>query len=69
MQTKLLELRKKKKLSQEKMAQLLGISKVSYNHKENGIVEFKSDEMFRVSKIMGLSIDQIFLPRGHQNGD
>ncbi len=69
MQTKLLELRKRKKLSQEKMAELLGISKVSYNHKETGRVEFKSDEMFRVSEIMGLSIDQIFLPRSHQNGD
>lgn len=69
MQTKLYELRKQNKLSHEKMGELLGIHRVTYGEKERGQSEFSQDEMFKASEVFGLPIDQIFLPRGHQNGN
>lgn len=68
MQTVLYGARKEKKLSQQEMAEKLGISRVSYGAKERGDKAFTLDEMFRISKILGKGLDDIFLPRGNQNG-
>ncbi len=68
MQTILYGARKERKLSQEEMAKKLGISRVSYGLKERGDKAFTLDEMFRISKILGKGLDDIFLPRGNQNG-
>lgn len=68
MQTILYGARKERKLSQEEMAEKLGISRVSYGLKERGDKAFTLDEMFRISKILGKGLDDIFLPRGNQNG-
>lgn len=68
MQTVLYGARKEKKLSQQEMADKLGISRVSYGAKERGDKAFTLDEMFRISKILGKGLDDIFLPRGNQNG-
>jgi len=67
MQTILYGVRKKKKLSQEEMAEKLGISRVSYGLKERGDNEFTIDEMFNISKILGMGLDDIFLPRSNKN--
>lgn len=69
MQHKLKELRLEQKVSQERMAKLLGISRVSYNLKESGRYEFKQDEMFALAKFFNQRMDYIFLPRSHRNGD
>lgn len=64
MQTKLYDLRKNMfKLTQQEVADYLGISVVSYRNKELGRVAFDQDEMFSLSKLMELPIEDIFLPR------
>lgn len=63
MQWNLIKLRKQRKLYQEHIAKLLGISVGSYGMKERGEVEFTADEMFKLSHFFNLSIEKIFLPR------
>lgn len=69
MQEKLLLLRKKENLSIKEMADILGIQSKTYSLKERGLAEFTQDEMFTLSEKFQMKIDQIFLPRGHRNGD
>lgn len=70
MQMKLYVLRKNKyKKTQQEIADYLEISVVSYRNKEKGKNEFTQDEMFALAKLFNCSIDYIFLPREHQNGD
>lgn len=68
MQSKLYALRKSRNLSQEDVAKILGISRVSYGNKERGDNAFTIDEMFELASVFNLSIAEIFLPRGNQNG-
>ena len=53
--------REQKRLYQEEIAKLLGISKIAYADKENGSREFKASEMFILSKFFGIKIDKLFL--------
>jgi len=69
MQEKLLLIRKKNNLSINDMADILGIRSKTYSLKERGLAEFTQDEMFTISEKFERNIDQIFLPRSHQNGD
>lgn len=69
MQEKLLILRKRHKLTQSVVAEKLGISVQQYRAKEHGKYEFTADEMFALSELFGTNLDNIFMPRGHQNGD
>lgn len=69
MQEKLLILRKRRGMSQEEIARHLSISPRQYSLKERGIYEFTSDEMFKLRDLFGYRIEDIFLPRYHQNGD
>lgn len=69
MQHKLKQLRAEHKLSQEDVANMLGITRASYSLRESSKYEFKQDEMFILSNYFGLGMDHIFLPRGHQIGD
>lgn len=69
MQSKLIILRKNKKISQEILADLLGISVKQYGLKENGKAKFVGDEMFKIADYFGLKVDDIFLPSYHQNGE
>lgn len=68
MQEKLLLLRRRKGLSINETAGLLGINSKTYSLKERGVYEFTQDEMFALSNIFQENIDQIFLPRSHQIG-
>lgn len=69
MQSKLIILRKEKKITQETLADILGISVKQYGYKEVGKSKFDADEMFKIADYFGLSINDIFLPSYHQNGD
>ncbi len=69
MQSKLIILRKEKKVTQEELANLLGISVKQYGYKEIGKAKFNGDEMFKIAKYFNLTIDDIFLPSYHQNGE
>lgn len=69
MQLKLYDLRKNyKHMTQQEIADYLGISAKAYRDKEKGVHPFTQDEMFALSKLFNLSIDTIFLPRKFQNG-
>ncbi|WP_227396826.1 helix-turn-helix transcriptional regulator [Jeotgalibacillus aurantiacus] len=62
-------LREKSGFSKSHMAKVLGITLKTYTLKERGEYEFTQDEMFTLATFFDKKIDQIFLPRSHQNGD
>ena len=69
MQLKRYDLRKNyMHMTQGEVAKFLGISEKTYREKEKGVTPFNQDEMFALSKLFGLSIDTIFLPRKFRNG-
>ncbi|EOC0643418.1 helix-turn-helix transcriptional regulator [Staphylococcus pseudintermedius] len=68
MQHKLYGLRKER-YTQDEMAKILSISRNSYINKERSKKAFTSDEMFIISKLFGKTMEEIFLPRCHQNGN
>lgn len=53
-------LRVEMELSQEQMAKLVGISNSSYQRKESGESPFLLTEAYKLSKILGKTIDEIF---------
>ena len=70
MQYKLIELRKKRfKLTQQQVAEYLGITVQTYRLKEQGKAEFSQDEMFALSNFFKENMSAIFSPRMHQNGN
>lgn len=69
MQEKLLVLRNRHNYSIKHVADYLGISSKQYRAKEKGEFAFDSDEMFDLGKLFNKKMDEIFLPRSHQNGD
>lgn len=60
MYPKLIGKRNEKGLTQQEMADLLGISKGNYNLKENGKLDFNLVEVKKILKILGSSYDEIF---------
>lgn len=69
MQLVLYNLRKNEKhVTQEEIAEYLGISANTYRAKEQGTREFSQDEMFALSEYFGKTMDEIFLPRKYQIG-
>ena len=70
MQKELYDLRKNEnKMSQQDLADYLGISVQAYRDKEKGKRAFTQDEMFAIAELFKRKIDEIFLPRKHQNGN
>ena len=63
MQIKLYDARKQAKLSQQEVADVLGISRNSYGQKERGDVPFNLEEMFALSKLLNASLDDLFISR------
>lgn len=61
MRTKLIEVRKKKKLTQEQMAQKLNISRTTYTGYENGTFSPSLEKALEIKKILGYKKDDIFL--------
>lgn len=61
-QTKLASLRRYHDISQEKMGNLLDISRESYANKESGKTQFKVSEMFIISHYFDKKPEDIFLP-------
>lgn len=68
MQEKLILLKEEKNLTNKEMAELIGITPVQYRKKERGDVQFKLNEMLKISEYFGKTMDYIFLPSKHQNG-
>lgn len=61
MQIKLYEVRKRAKLTQHEVADILGISRNSYGQKERGDVLFNLEEMFALSELLNTSLDDLFI--------
>lgn len=68
MQEKLILLKEEKNLTNKEMAELLGITALQYRKKEKGEVQFKLNEMLKISEFFGKTLDDIFLPSKHRNG-
>lgn len=69
MQIKLYDIRKNKKhLTQQQVAEYLGISTKSYRDKELSRHPFTQDEMFKLSSYFNMKIEDIFLPRTYHYG-
>lgn len=68
MQEKLLLIRKNKNITQQELANCIGISVNQYSLKEKGKYNFNCDEMFKISEYLKMNIEDIFLPLEHQNG-
>lgn len=70
MQLTLFNIRKNLKgMTQQEVADYLGISVQTYRAKEKGHYEFTQDEMFALSNLFDKEIGEIFLPRTHQFGN
>ncbi|HEM5602234.1 TPA: helix-turn-helix transcriptional regulator [Streptococcus suis] len=63
MQSKLYALRRERNITQEQLAKRLGISTSTYRNKEMDRQEFKSSEMFAISKFFEMEISKIFLDK------
>ena len=63
MQIKLYDARKQAKLSQQDAADILGISRISYGRKERGDAPFNLEEMFTLSELLSISLDDLFISR------
>ena len=61
MQMKLYDARKRAKLSQQEVADILGISRNSYGQKERDDVSFNLEEMFTLSELLNMSLDDLFI--------
>lgn len=68
MQEKLILLKEQNNLTNKEMAEMLGITPIQYRKKEKGEVQFKLNEMVKLSEYFGKTMDEIFLPSKHQNG-
>lgn len=67
MQEKLLRIRKAHLESQSVLAKLIGVDLRTYQNKEAGITQFKSNEMFAIASHYGMKIDDIFMPTNFMN--
>ena len=62
MQWNLMRLRKEKKITQSEMAKILSVDVTTYHNKESGKTKFNADEMFLISRLFDLPMEDIFLP-------
>ena len=60
MQFKIIELRKKKGMHQQAMADLLDIHLYTYGKKERGQVAFTAEELFKIAQHFGLTLDEVY---------
>lgn len=66
MQKKLLGLRKEKGVTQQNLADLIGVSKNTYSNKEQGKRDFKISEMFKIANFFQVEIGEIFSSNVHE---
>jgi len=58
--TKLMEMRKSKRIPQEKIAEYLNMSVSCYNRRERGLVYIKNEEWEKLAKILNVPVDDIY---------
>lgn len=62
MQEKLIAWRRFNGITQKQMAEIIGVDVRTYINKEQGITQFKANEMFKIAQILKKDISEIFLP-------
>lgn len=62
MQEKLIRIRRANLESQSVLAKLIGVDLRTYQNKEAGVSQFKSNEMFAIASHYGKKIEDIFVP-------
>lgn len=62
MQKKLIAWRRYHGITQKEMADKLGVDVRTYINKEQGVTQFKANEMFLIANILEKEISEIFLP-------
>lgn len=62
MQTRLKANREYQGISNKEMAELIGVHEETYKRKENGHLQFKSNEMFIIARRFNMKVDDIFSP-------
>lgn len=62
MENKIVEYRKQKNITQQDMADLLGISNVTLHHYETGKRNIPYDIAKQIAEILNKRVDEIFLP-------
>jgi transcriptional regulator with XRE-family HTH domain len=65
---KIFEIRRKKGISQEKMAQLLGISNNSFRKLEKGKTILINDRLWEIAKILEVSLEELMLEEDFNTG-
>lgn len=60
--TRLIQLRKKKNISQQQMAEELCLDVSNYNRREKGICHINSEEWQKLSKILDCPVEDIYQP-------
>ena len=60
-QSKLRGIRAEKKISQQQLAEVIGVSKVTYSKKERGVTTFTLPEAVLIAQHLGVDISDIFL--------
>lgn len=69
MHWELVKLRKKYKITQKNMAEMLDINVRTYCLKETGKTDFNLEEIYIIAKFFNKRIEEIFLPRNIRNTD
>lgn len=67
MQEKLIKIRRSNLETQSTLAKLIGVDLRTYQNKEAGVSQFKSNEMFIIASHYGMKIDDIFVPTNFMN--
>lgn len=67
MQKKLIAWRKFHGYTQKEMASKIGVDVRTYINKEQGLSQFKANEMFAIAQILQKDISEIFLPTDFMN--
>jgi len=62
LQKKLAAWRRYYNISQKEMAEKLGVDVRTYINKEQGVTQFKANEMFAIAHILQKDVSEIFLP-------
>ncbi|UYB50136.1 helix-turn-helix domain-containing protein (plasmid) [Lysinibacillus capsici] len=67
MQTNLIQLRTSSNVTQKQLADLIEVDVRTYINKEQGISQFKCNEMFAISDYFKKDVESIFLPSNFMN--
>ncbi|MFY0521052.1 helix-turn-helix transcriptional regulator [Lysinibacillus sp. UGB7] len=67
MQTNLIKLRSSSNVTQKQLADLIEVDVRTYINKEQGISQFKCNEMFAISYYFKKDVESIFLPSNFMN--